>query len=60
VGFDDADDDIGPLAVLLLRRGQHFIGLADAGCGAEKQLQPAAGLLLHCFEQCVRRGATFA
>ena len=32
----DADDDIDAFGLLCLRRGQHFIGLADAGRGAEK------------------------
>src|SRR5262249_19418902 len=41
VGFDDADDDI--VAVALAGAGllQHFVGLADAGRGTDKDLEPA-------------------
>jgi len=35
------------------RRGQHFIGLADAGRGAEKDLQAAPLRLLHFTQECV-------
>ena len=34
----DADDDIDAFGLFCPRRGQHFIGLADAGRGAEKDL----------------------
>ena len=46
VGLHDADDEI--VAVLLSGPGllQHLIGLADAGCGAHENLQPAEPALL--------------
>ena len=34
-----------------LRRGEHLVGLADAGRGAEEHLQPAARSLLRGFQQ---------
>ena len=42
VGLDDADDDVETLGALLARGEQHRVGLADAGGGAEEDLQPAA------------------
>ena len=51
VGFDNTDDDIDPLAPLGLRRLQHLVGLADAGRGAEENLEPAAALLARGVEQ---------
>src|SRR5208282_2289171 len=46
----DADDDIDAFGLFCPRRRQHFIGLADAGRGAEKDLQAALFGLL-CFTQ---------
>ncbi len=45
VGLDDTDHDVE--ASLLARGafGQHFVGLADTGRGAEEDLQTAAALL---------------
>src|SRR5262249_59508349 len=59
VGFDDADDDI--VAVLLpgARLLQHLVSLADAGRGADEDLEPA-GLPLFApggLEQGLRRGS---
>ncbi len=34
--LDDADDDIRAFGLFCTGRGQHFIGLADARRGAEK------------------------
>ena len=46
MGLDDADDDI--VAVLLSGAGllQHLVGLADAGRGADENLEPAGRALL--------------
>ena len=41
VGFDDADHDVGAVARARLGGGEHFVGLADAGRGAEEDLQAA-------------------
>src|ERR1700704_2482641 len=60
VRLDDADDDVDALAPPRLRRQQHLIGLADAGRGAEKNLEPAAAFLLRRVEQRFRRGSRFA
>ena len=46
----DADDDIGAFGLFCPRCRQHFIGLADARRGAEKDLQAAMFGLL-CFTQ---------
>ena len=60
VRLDPADDDIDAPAPQLVRRLQHGEGLADAGHGAEEELQPAALLRafldLPAFEQAFRRG----
>ena len=57
VGFDDADDDI--VAVLLSGAGllQHLVGLADAGRGADENLEPAGAALFPPggLEQSLRR-----
>ena len=58
MGLDDADDDIHAFAALGLRCRQHLECLADAGRGAEKDLQPAASPC--CFQQGVGRGAPVA
>ena len=42
VGLDDADDDVGPFAQTHRAVGQHLVGLADAGRGAEEHLELAA------------------
>ena len=51
VRLDDADDDIHTLAPLGLGGEQHLIGLADAGRGAEENLQPAAAFMLRRRQQ---------
>ena len=43
VRLQDADDHVGPGAAQRLGRDQHRVGLADAGRGAEEDLQPPAG-----------------
>ena len=48
MGFDDADHHIDAVEAALTRLRQHFVGLADAGRGAEKNLQPAARLAASC------------
>ena len=59
VRLDDADDDVGP--VLRLGPGglQHLVGLADAGSGADEDLQPAGMSFLAPgrFEERFRRGS---
>ena len=52
--LDDADDDIDAFAPLRLRGLQHFIGLADARRGAEKNLQPAAARLARASAAALR------
>lgn len=42
VRLDHADDDVLPGEELLARHAEHGVGFADAGRGAEKNLQPAA------------------
>ena len=57
VGLDDADHDVDAVFPLGLRRDQHLVGLADAGGGAEEDLQPAAGLAQRFLEERIGRGA---
>ena len=52
--FHHADDHVGPLAPLGPGGAQHFVGLADAGRGAEEQLQAAAAALLRDAQQGLR------
>jgi hypothetical protein len=40
VRFDDADQDVDAFLHLGTRRLQHLVGLADARCGADEDLQP--------------------
>ena len=58
MGLDDADDDIDAFTPLGLGGGQHFEGLADAGRGAEKDLQPSATSC--CLQQGLGGGAAVA
>ncbi len=64
VGFDHADDDIDAQLFLPLRGGEHRIGLADAGRGAEEDFQLAARgagfLFLHADEEGVGIGTGIA
>src|SRR5215472_14569995 len=60
MGLDDTNDDIDPFAPLSLSRQKHLVGLTDAGCGAEKDLQPSALFLLCRCEQRLRRRSSFA
>ncbi len=53
--LDDADGDVDALALLGLRGLQHLVGLADAGRGAEKDLEPAAPLAPRFAQQGFRR-----
>ena len=46
MGLDDADDDIGARLPPGVRALQHLVGLADAGRGADKDLQPAGLVVL--------------
>ena len=61
VGFDHADHDIDAGLQLGVRALQHLIGLADAGGGADEDLQPAGAAVLApgCFQQGFRRGSLF-
>ncbi len=61
VGLDHADHHIGAGLQLGARALQHLIGLADAGSGADKDLEaPSLTVLAPCrFQQGFRRGALF-
>jgi hypothetical protein len=61
VGFDDANDDIGAGLSFGLRALQHFVGLADAGGGADEDLEPAGLIILSPggFQERIRRGSFF-
>ena len=61
VGLDHADHDIGAGLQLGMRALQHLIGLADAGGGADEDLEPAGAAVLAPgrFQQGFRRGTLF-
>ena len=61
VGLDHADDDIDAGLQLGMRALQHLIGLADAGGGADEDLQPAGLIVLAPgrLQQRFRRGSLF-
>ena len=61
MGLDDADHHIGAGLLPGMRALQHLVGLADAGGGADENLQPAGAAVLApgCFQQGFRRGALF-
>jgi hypothetical protein len=42
MGLDHADDDIDAVQLALARLREHLVGLADAGRGAEEDLELAA------------------
>ena len=44
VRLDHPGDDVDALGLLLPGRGQHLVGLADAGCGTEEDLEATATL----------------
>ena len=60
VGLDDADDDIDLFPPLVVGGLQHGEGLADAGGGAEKDLQPPAPLPVGLGQERFGRGAVVA
>ncbi|MNZ89241.1 hypothetical protein D3C78_1081520 [compost metagenome] len=55
MGFNDADDGIHTIRQLRPAGHQHFIGLADAGRCAQKNLQPAPRLAPGVFQQRIGR-----
>ena len=61
MGLDHADDDIGARLQPGMRALQHLVGLADAGRGADEDLEPAGAAVLAPgrFQQGFRRGSLF-
>ncbi len=61
MGLDHADDDIGAGLQPGMRALQHLVGLADAGGGADEDLEPAGATVLapRRFQQGLRRGTLF-
>ena len=57
VGLDQPGDDVAPAGLLAARRREHGVGLADAGRGAEKNLQMPAPFLLGEGQQGVGRSS---
>ena len=51
MGFDHADDHVQPFGDMGAAGEQHLISLADAGGGAEENLQPAAHVAAGGLEQ---------
>ena len=61
VGLDDADDDVVAVFFAGVRLLQHFVGLADAGRGADEDTQLADAPLFAArrFEERFRGGPMF-
>ena len=61
MGLDHANHDIGAGLQLGMRALQHLIGLADAGGGADEDLEPAGLIVLSPggFQKRIRRGSFF-
>ena len=61
MGLDHADDDIDAGLQPGMRALQHLVGLADAGGGADENLEPAGAVVLAPggFQQRFRRGSLF-
>ena len=61
VGLDHANDHIGAGFGLGVRAQQHLVSLADAGGGADENLEPAGltALAPRRFQERVRRGSFF-
>ncbi len=61
MGLDHADDDVDAGPAPGVRALQHLVGLADAGGGADEDLEPAARALLAArrFQQCLGRRTLF-
>ena len=61
MGVDYADDDIGTGLLPGMGALQHLVGLADAGSGADEDLEPARAAVLAPgrFEEGFRRGTLF-
>ena len=61
VGLDDADDDVVAVLLAGVRLLQHFVGLADAGRGADEDLKLADAPLFAArrFEKRFRGGSMF-
>ena len=59
MGLDHADDDIDAGLQLGMRALQHLVGLADAGGGADEDLEPAGRVVLapRGLQQRIRRGS---
>ena len=57
VRLDHADHDVDAVDLAAARGRQHLVGLADAGRGAEEDLQLAALLLFRRLQERVGRGA---
>ena len=60
MGLDDAHHDVDAVELAALRRGQHLVGLADAGRGAEEDLQPPAAFVPHLGQKGLGRGSLVA
>ncbi len=61
MGFDDANDHVGAGLQFCMRALQHLIGLADAGSGADEDLEPPGLIVLspRGLQQRIRRGSFF-
>ncbi len=61
MGLDEADHDVDAGLALGVGALQHLVGLADAGSGADEDLELAARALLpaRCFQQRLRRRTLF-
>ena len=56
MGFDEAEHHVDALVAQLMRLFEHPVGLADAGRGADVNLEPPLSLLGDQVEERLRRG----
>ena len=57
MGLDQAHHHVDAVELAAPGRGQHLVGLADPGCGAEEDLEPPAPFLPRLGEQGLGRGS---
>ena len=57
MGLDQPDHHVDAVELAAPGGGQHLVGLADAGCGTEEDLEPPAPFLSHFSEKGLGRGS---
>ncbi len=57
MGLHQAHDHVDAVELAAPGGGQHLVGLADAGCGTEEDLEPPVSFLSHLGEKGLGRGS---